>query len=67
MQRRITEKEWLNAIEYIAQECHKAPDDSVVDICNEVLVDLGFKADWFDAEGNIKISTYTTEAENEEK
>ena len=60
MQRRITENEWIAAIEHIAVECHKAPDDSVVDICNEVLLDLGFKADWFDADGNVKITHYTT-------
>lgn len=63
MHRRITEREWLDAIEHIAKECHKAPDDSVIDICNEVLIDLGFKAEWFDDEGNVKISHYTTKFE----
>jgi hypothetical protein len=40
----------LSAIEYILNECHKCPDDSVVDIANEAFDKIGFqdilKAEW---------------------
>lgn len=55
MHRWITEQEWLDVIKHIATESYKAPDDSVVDICNEVLLDIGFQADWDDSDDGIKI------------
>ena len=34
------------AIEYVLNEAHLHPDDSLVDIANEVFFDLGFTTKW---------------------
>ena len=34
------------AIEYVLNEAHLHPDDSLVDIANEVFFDLGFVTKW---------------------
>jgi len=48
------------ALEYILNECHRYPDDSIVDIANEAFEDLDFFAEWTeDDERPISVGPYT--------
>jgi len=48
------------AFEYILTECHKCPNDSVVDIANEAFEDLDFFAEWADDDDNpVRVGPFT--------
>jgi len=42
------EEKFLDSLEHILNEVHCCPDDSVTDIANEVLMDIGLLAEWED-------------------